>query len=342
VNPSLGPIGNLVARFATPLFVAACLPVWFALVGAGVPMLGASLCLLAMMVTLTISLERWLPNRRLQARPAGSWHVILFYNGFVSPAVAVALPSLVLVPTARWLGDRLGTTSLWPQTSLAMDLWLVIILTDFTSYWWHRAEHTLVAWSLPWRLHSVHHAPRFYDFWMGAQVHPVDVVVFGLVGFTLLAALGAPLVALEAGACFAAIIGGIHHLGAETRGGVLNWLIPFADHHAVHHSVRPDENGNYGNITTLFDQLFGSYVEPRPGDESPIGAFSLADGYPDLDLGVQLRSPFSARLWARLSRPKPTTPQPPPRPASLPDRGWRRVWAVAWLVGITAALAATT
>lgn len=335
----LSPVGQLVARFATPLFVAACLPVWFLLVGQGLPMLAASMTMLVAVVTTGVLLEATMRNPRLEPRAPGTWHVVAFYNGFVTPAVAIALPSLVLIPGGHWLGQQLGTASLWPDVSLAMDVWLVLILVDFTSYWWHRFEHTIVRWGLPWRIHSVHHAPRYYDFWMGARVHPVDVVIFALIGFTLMSLLGAPVMAVEAVATFAAVVGAIHHLAAETRGGVFNWFVPFADHHAVHHSIRADENGNYGNITTFFDQLFGSYIEPRPADESPCGAFSLVDDYPNGDIVTQLLSPLGGAAWQRVARPKTGAPTKNPRPPVLPDRGWRRLWAIGWLVGITALVA---
>lgn len=171
---------------------------------------------------------------------------------------------------------------------------------------------------------------------MGAQVHPIDVVIFALVGFTFLALLGAPVMALEAGASFASIVGAIHHLGAETRAGVANWFVPFADHHQMHRSIRPEENGNYGNITTLFDQLFVSYVEPRPGDESPSGAFSSAEhGYPERDIGAQLLTAFGGRYWQRVVRPKGEGPVPSAIPPARPDQRWRRAWATFWLVAIT-------
>jgi sterol desaturase/sphingolipid hydroxylase (fatty acid hydroxylase superfamily) len=132
---------------------------------------------------------------------------------------------------------------------------------------------------------------------MGPQVHPLDVAIFGLVGYALVALLGAPPLAIEAGAFFASIVGAMHHLRGETRCGWLNRLFPFGDNHVVHHSRLPQEDGNYGNITTLFDQLFGSYVAPRV-DPAPVGAWSLAPDYPQRDLGFQLRSPFG-RYWQR-------------------------------------------
>jgi sterol desaturase/sphingolipid hydroxylase (fatty acid hydroxylase superfamily) len=125
----------------------------------------------------------------------------------------------------------------------------------------------------------------------------VDIAIFGLVGYAFVALLGAPPLAIEAGAFFASIVGAIHHLRAETHCAWLNRVFPFADHHVVHHSRLPEENGNYGSITTLFDQLFGSYIAPRV-DPAPVGSWSLSADYPQKDLAFHLLSPFGSH-WPR-------------------------------------------
>lgn len=288
----------LLARAATPTIVAGCLPAWFALHAAWRAPMACTLVLQVSVVALLVALERLIPHPRLARRPPGTWPVALFYN-LVAPVVAVALPSLVYVPLAHAAGRALGADRLWPSSwPLWSQIVAVLLVVDFTSYWWHRFGHRPPkghAWI--WRLHSVHHATTHFDVWMGPQVHPLDVAIFGLVGYALVALLGAPTLAVEAGAFFASIIGAMHHLSAETRCGWLNRIFPFADHHVVHHSALPSEDGNYGNVTTLFDQLFGSYVPPRV-DPAPVGAWSLPD-YPHADVTLQLLSPL-ARYWPRM------------------------------------------
>ena len=60
----------------------------------------------------------------------------------------------------------------------------------------------------------------------------------------------------------------------------LNRVLPFADHHVVHHSISPHDAGNYGNITTVFDQVFATYRPPTPRSCAAVGAWSLAEDYP--------------------------------------------------------------
>lgn len=302
-QPSRHAVGRwlrrLLASTATPLIVVGCMPAWFVLHDVWGDPLRCSVALQAAIVALLAALERSIPHPKLAPRPPGTLRVALYYN-LSAPLVAVALPSLVYVPLAHAAGDALGTTRCWPASwPLWSQVAAVLLVVDFTSYWWHRLGHRPPrghAWM--WRLHAVHHATTHYDVWMGAQVHPLDVAVFGLVGYGLSALLGAPTLAVEAGAFFASIIGAMHHLRAETRCGWLNRIFPFGDHHVVHHSTLPSEDGNYGNVTTLFDQLFGSYVPPRL-DPAPVGSWSLPATYPHREVMSQLLSPM-ARHWRRL------------------------------------------
>jgi hypothetical protein len=92
------------------------------------------------------------------------------------------------------------------------------------------------------------------------------------------------------------MVGAVHHTRVDTDCGWLNRAVPFADHHVVHHSIFPYDAGNYGNITTLFDQLFATYRAPTPRGCAPVGAWSLAESYPQGAYAFQLLSPFG-RFW---------------------------------------------
>ena len=292
---------RLSATIATPAIVLGCMPAWFTLhAHVGEPLL-CSIALQSVIVSMLVGLEVAIPHPALSPRPSGTLPAMVFYN-LASVALAVVLPSLVYVPLARAGGQVLGLTALWPGSwPIWAHVLVVVLIVDFNSYWWHRLSHRPPArleWA--WRLHSVHHAPTHFDFWMGPQVHPLDVTIFGLVGYAFVALVGAPPLAIEAGAFFASIVGAVHHLRAETRCGWLNRVIPFGDSHVVHHSRLPEEDGNYGNITALFDQLFGTYREPRT-TPAAVGAWSMAPDYPQRDVMFQLMSPFGER-WQHAKR----------------------------------------
>ena len=298
--------------WATPAVLLLSTALWLVGFSQGLDSWSASLLGLTAMVSGMAVLDVVLPRPDLPPRPAGSLPVDLCFNALAG-LMALVLPTFVYVPLGALASVQLGTASLWVGLPMWLSAVACVLLVDFLSYWWHRLQHT-TGTSWLWRLHSVHHAATHYDFWMGARVHPLDVLGFGLCSYGLLAVLGAPPVALEFAAFLAAIIGAIHHTRARTDCGWMNRLIPMADHHLMHHSANPEHNGNFGNVTTLFDQLYGTWVAPSPRQAPPLGAWSLAEDYPQHELGFLLLSPFG-RWWRRARRDAdPAPPRSTTRP----------------------------
>jgi sterol desaturase/sphingolipid hydroxylase (fatty acid hydroxylase superfamily) len=290
-----GVPGRVVRALATPVLLAASVVAWIVLWTEGVPSLASSFLASTVMVGGLLLLERTMPRPGLEPRRPGTIRSDVAFT-VVTAIVAVAVPSLVVIPLGHAAGAVLGAGTIWPgRTPLWASAVAAVLVADFTSYWWHRLQHT-TGESWLWRLHSVHHSPRHFDFWMGARVHPLDTLGFTIVSYGVLAALGTPRVAIEISAFFAAMVGAVHHTRVDTDCGPLNRALPFADHHVVHHSILPHDAGNYGNITTLFDQLFATYRTPTPRGCAPVGAWSLAENYPQGAYAFQLLSPFG-RFW---------------------------------------------
>jgi sterol desaturase/sphingolipid hydroxylase (fatty acid hydroxylase superfamily) len=291
----------------TPGLLAGAMVLWVALFGAGVPSFACSLVGLTVVTAGMLALERYASRPGLDARPAGTLVSDVSFTA-TTAVVAIFLPSFVSVPLGRAAGVALGTASIWPaRLPFVPAIVACVVLADFTSYWWHRLQHT-TGDSWLWRIHSVHHSPRHFDYWMGGRVHPFDTFGFTLVTYAFLAFVGAPIPAIAAAAFFAAMVGAIHHSGADSDCRAINRLVPFADHHIVHHSLYPHDAGNYGNITTLFDTLFGTYRAPTPRNAAPCGAHSLSPDYPQGDYVFQMASPFG-RWWRRATAPARARPR---------------------------------
>jgi sterol desaturase/sphingolipid hydroxylase (fatty acid hydroxylase superfamily) len=290
-----------VRALVTPALLSAAMGAWIVLWTAGVPSLASSLLASIVVVVGLLLLERAMPRPGLEPRPPGTLRCDIAFTA-TTTVFALVAPSVVVIPLVRAATSALGAAPVWPAS---LPLWAsavaAILVADLTSYWWHRLQHT-TGDSWLWRLHSVHHSPRHFDFWMGARVHPLDAIGFTLVGYGVLAALGTPTVAIEISAFFASMVGAVHHTRVDTDCRWLNRALPFADHHVVHHSTFPHDAGNYGNITTLFDQLFATYRAPTPRWAAAVGAWSLADDYPQGAYAFQLASPFG-RFWRRATAP---------------------------------------
>lgn len=159
------------------------------------------------------------------------------------------------------------------SNALDLPLWLAVLLSilllDLAIYVQHVLFHAVPGL---WRLHRMHHADLEFDVTTGLRFHPVEIVLSMGIKLAVVAALGAPAVAvllfevlLNATALF-------NHANIRLPGGldrVLRWFVVTPDMHRVHHSVIPSEtNSNFGFNLPWWDRLLGTYrAQPKAGHD---------------------------------------------------------------------------
>jgi sterol desaturase/sphingolipid hydroxylase (fatty acid hydroxylase superfamily) len=144
-----------------------------------------------------------------------------------------------------------------------VDIVAVLMIYDFTYYLTHR----FLFHGKPLRkIHALHHQARTPTYIDSLYVHPVET----LIGQGLFQ-LSIPLVALVSGAplnAFAMVVatqlfiqaGTLNHVWVDLPRFPFRWLQFLTTGHAAHHV---DMNqGNYCQVTLLFDWLFGTYEKP--------------------------------------------------------------------------------
>ena len=155
-----------------------------------------------------------------------------------------------------------------------LDCLLAVVLLDLAIYWQHRWMHVV---PLLWRLHRLHHSDTGFDVTTGLRFHPFEMALSMAYKLALLAALGAPALAvlvfellLSVGALFT-------HADFALPPALdrrLRWLLVTPSMHRIHHSTWQSEtDSNYGFHLSIWDRLFGSYrAQPRAPEASmPIG-----------------------------------------------------------------------
>lgn len=157
--------------------------------------------------------------------------------------------------------------------ALDLPLWLAVLLSilllDLAIYLQHVLFHAVPGL---WRLHRMHHTDLEFDVTTGLRFHPVEIVLSMVIKLAVVAALGAPAVAvllfevlLNATALF-------NHANVRLPKGmdrVLQWIVVTPDMHRVHHSVIPAEtNSNFGFNLPWWDRLLGTYrAQPKAGHD---------------------------------------------------------------------------
>ncbi len=144
---------------------------------------------------------------------------------------------------------------------------LALPLLDLAVYLQHRAFHAV---PLLWRLHMVHHADPDIDVTTGVRFHPVEMLLSLLIKLAVVAALGAPPVAVVLFELLLNLSSLFNHSNIALPPAldrVLRLVLVTPDRHRVHHSQRPHEtNSNFGFNHPWWDRLLGSYRDqPEEG-----------------------------------------------------------------------------
>jgi sterol desaturase/sphingolipid hydroxylase (fatty acid hydroxylase superfamily) len=209
------------------------------------------------------------------------FNLVLFGPLFAVPEGLIR-DHLVAVPA-------LGT--FWDGLNEFLVLIAAILIYDFVVYWRHRLEHH----PLLWPIHATHHADTALHWLSVHRKHPLSKLLSVIVDVWLLFLLGVPEWAIAGAAFLRSWWGFFIHADLPWTLGVFGTVLISPAAHRLHH-IRDEAlmGSNYGNTVTLWDKLFGTYVDPAPYLECETGIAEGTRGF----LG-ELGRPFERRYWQR-------------------------------------------
>ena len=170
---------------------------------------------------------------------------------------------------------------------------IAVVLLDLAIYLQHVMVHAVPAF---WRLHRMHHADLDFDVTTGARFHPIEILLSMMIKLLVVAALGAPPVAVLIFEVMLNASSMFNHGNVRIPEGldrVLRWFVVTPDMHRVHHSaLRRETNSNFGFSLPWWDRLFGTYrAQPVAGHDA-------------MTIGIeQFREPGDMRLDRMLIQP---------------------------------------
>lgn len=198
--------------------------------------------------------------------------------------IALAIYGLLFLPAAIYLSNVLVKPDYFIfrdllALPLVVRLVLYYVLADLGLYLLHRLMHSRYVW----RIHRWHHSPR-YMYWLAG----IRATVPNQFLFNLPFALCAPLLHHAPGWLFMLIFlegffqNNWMHMNVTWRSRWLEWVFVTPRYHHIHHSTRPEHHGaNLGSRLTIWDRMFGTYVDP--------------DGVGEITFGIE-GAPSPARL----------------------------------------------
>ena len=190
-------------------------------------------------------------------------------------------------PLRTWSAPARHWVASW---SVATQVVLYVVSTDFLGYWVHRWMHS----TRLWRVRAFHHSPRTMNWLAGMRGSPIHMVLVIGPG----AIMGAMLLLTESRSAFYVLMliemASQHFTHSNIRlpfARQLEWLLVTPRMHLVHHHRDPTfGNSNYGFYFAIWDHPFGTYTNAL--DVADQGHLGLREDYTmkSLVLGVRLDS----------------------------------------------------
>jgi len=205
--------------------------------------------------------------------------------------------AFILLKTSNWTSKaHFGLLEWLPTMNIYLYTFLGLLLLDLMgAYLIHLIEHKI---AFLWRFHLIHHTDTWIDTTSANRHHPGESVLRFL--FTTLGVLliGTPMWMVFLYQTLSIIATQFSHANIslpKKLDNLMSYIIVTPDMHKVHHHyVLPYTDSNYGNIFSVWDRFFGTFLYlDREKIVYGIDTHSLPNEHNDL--GNLLKIPFQKK-----------------------------------------------
>jgi len=202
--------------------------------------------------------------------------------------------AFLLLQTADWVQtNQFGIIHWLPEIPLWLFVVLGVLFLDFFgAYLAHFVEHKVKPL---WMVHLVHHSDHKVDTTTANRHHPIESVIrftFTLLGVFI---VGTPIGIVMLYQSISLISTQFTHANIKMSprvNKILSYCIVSPDMHKVHHHhMLPYTDANYGNIFSIWDRIFGTYLE-LDRDKIIYGVDTFPDETKNSSLKELLKQPF--------------------------------------------------
>ncbi|WP_350293585.1 sterol desaturase family protein [uncultured Croceitalea sp.] len=214
---------------------------------------------------------------------------------FTLTTIIVNFPlAFLLLKTSDWtIENKFGIINWLPEMPLWLYVLLGLMLLDLIgAYTAHLVEHKVKPL---WMVHLVHHSDHNVDTTTANRHHPLESLIrytFTLIGVFI---VGAPIGIIMLYQSISVVLSQFNHANIRLHRKIdnaLSWVIVSPDMHKVHHHfVLPYTDSNYGNIFSIWDRLFGTYMKLDP-DKITYGVDTFPDEKENSSIMGLLKQPF--------------------------------------------------
>jgi len=198
-----------------------------------------------------------------------------------------------------WLeNNEIGILNLFEAPIWVKLVLSLLILDLIAQYGVHYLLHK-VKWM--WRLHIVHHSDKHVDVTTGTRHHPFDFLMREIFALIAVIVLGMPISFYF----FYRILSILFTYWTHANIKLPLWLDKALStvivtpnlHKFHHHRELPWTDTNYGNMLSIWDRIFGTFVYDNP--HNIVYGVDIADHTDDESLKVQLGIPFNKTVKSK-------------------------------------------
>ena len=208
--------------------------------------------------------------------------------------------AFILVKAADWTTiNNFGILQELPQMPMWLYTLIGLLLLDLIgAYLVHLVEHKT---KFLWRFHLIHHTDTWIDTTTANRHHPGESVIrFIFTTFGVLI-VGSPMWMVFLYQTLSVIATQFNHANIALPKKVdvfLSYFIVSPDMHKVHHHyVLPYTDSNYGNIFSIWDRIFGTFMT-MPREEIRYGVDTHLKPEDHNELKNLLKIPFQKQRAA--------------------------------------------
>jgi len=184
----------------------------------------------------------------------------------------------------------------WLNWPLWAELLVCILILDFIGM--YCSHYLLHKYKWLWKFHMVHHSDRHVDVTTGTRHHPGDWFIRETFALVAVIITGAPLAFYIFFRFCNVVFTYLTHANINMPAWLekpLSWIFVTPNVHKFHHHFeRPWTDTNFGNIFSVWDRIFGTFVYD---DVHKIRyGLDVLEDKPDEDIIYQMKLPFDKTI----------------------------------------------
>ncbi|MDF1694622.1 MAG: sterol desaturase family protein [Saprospiraceae bacterium] len=171
--------------------------------------------------------------------------------------------AFILITAAQWVENNQIGLLQWVEMNIYLTIILGLVFMDLFSSWLpHWIEHH-IKWM--WKFHLIHHTDQHVDTTTANRHHPGESVIRFVFTTIAVIIMGAPMWLVFMYQSLSVVLTQFNHSNInmpEWLDNTLVWVFCTPNMHRVHHHYRqPYSDKNYGNIFSIWDRVFGTYIK---------------------------------------------------------------------------------